>query len=84
MDAKKVGKNAIKLFNRRITDEIFLTIQRDRNLMREYLEAVRKQGAETVNQEIGKIVKAAYKLTDSKEREENPSCTLISSHQIFE
>ena len=51
--------------------------------MLEYLRAVEDQGLDTVNQTIGKEVKAAYKLINVNEREDNPSCTLIQSHQKF-
>jgi len=62
---------------------VFLTIQNNRTLMLEYLRAVEDQGLDTVNQTIGKEVKAAYKLINVNEREDNPSCTLIQSHQKF-
>ena len=35
-------------------------------------------------QTIGKKVKKAYGLTNINDREDNPSCTLIQSHQKFE
>jgi hypothetical protein len=70
--------------NKRITNEIFLLIQNDRKLMYEYLRAVQDNGLDTVNQQIGKAVKAQYQLINVNEREDNPSCTLIQSHQKFE
>jgi len=66
------------------TNEIFLLIQNDRRLMYEYLRAVEEKGLDTVNQQIGKAVKAQYQLINVNEREDNPSCTLIQSHQKFE
>ena len=66
------------------TIEIFLLIQNDRRLMYEYLRAVEEKGLDTVNQQIGKAVKAQYQLINVNEREDNPSCTLIQSHQKFE
>ncbi len=70
--------------NKRITNEIFLTIQNDRELMLEYLRAVEASGLDTVNKTIGKEVKKAYQLTNIDDREDVPSCTLIQSHQKFE
>lgn len=84
MDAKEIAGKAIEIMNKRITNEIFLIIQNDRELMHEYLRAVETQKLDTVNQAIGKAVKEAYKLINVNEREENPSCTLIQSHQKFE
>jgi hypothetical protein len=80
----EIANAAIAQLNRRITNEVFLTIQNDRDLMYQYLRAVEAQGLDKVNQQIGKAVKEAYQLTNAAEREGNPSCTLIQSHQIFE
>ncbi len=84
MTPTEIAQAAISRLNRRITNEVFLTIQNDRNLMQEYLDAVHERGVDTVNQMIGKAVKEGYGLTNLNEREDNPSCTLIQSHQIFE
>jgi hypothetical protein len=82
--ANEIATAAIARLNRRITNEVFLTIQNDRELMLHYLRAVEKDGLDTVNQQIGRAVKAAYQLMNANERENNPSCTLIQSHQIFD
>ncbi len=84
MDAKEIAQEAIGILNKKITNEVFLTIQNNRSLMLEYLRAVEANGIDSVNQTIGKGVKAAYQLTNVNEREDNPSCTLIQSHQKFE
>ena len=52
--------------------------------MLEYLREVEANGLDSVNQTIGKEVKIAYQLMNINEREDNPSCTLIQSHQKFE
>lgn len=80
----EIADMAISIMNKRITNEIFLIIQKDRKLMKEYLRAVEKDGLDFVNQTIGRKVKEAYNLTNLNDREDNPSCTLIQSHQIFE
>jgi hypothetical protein len=84
MTANEIADKAIEMMNKRITNEIFLIIQNDRDLMREYLRAVEKNGLDSVNMTIGKRVKTSYKLVNLNDREDNPSCTLIQSHQIFE
>jgi len=84
MDAKEIALEAIGILNKKITNEVFLTIQNNRSLMLEYLRAVEANSLDSVNQTIGKEVKAAYQLTNVNEREDNPSCTLIQSHQKFE
>jgi len=83
MTPNEIAAAAIGRLNRRITNEVFLTIQNDRELMLDYLRAVERDGLDTVNQQIGKAVKTAYQLSNASERENNPSCTLIQSHQIF-
>ena len=83
MNAKGIAEKAISKFNKKITDKLFLTIQGDRKLMLEYLKLIEKNGVDSVNKAIGKAIKAAYKLTNAKERENNPSSTLIQSHQAF-
>jgi hypothetical protein len=50
MAAKEIAEEAIKKMNKRITNEIFLIIQNDRELMKEYLRAVEGSGLDTVNQ----------------------------------
>ena len=82
MNPNEIAREAISLLNKKITNEIFLTIQNNRPLMTAYLRAVEDDGLDTVNQTIGKAVKLAYKL-ENDDREENPSCTLIQSHQQF-
>ncbi len=84
MTPSEIAATAIASLNRRITNEIFLVIQKDGDLMYHYLRAVENSGLDTVNQQIGKAVKAAYQLDNANERENDPSCTLIQSHQIFE
>lgn len=84
MKPKQVAEEAIRRLNKKITNEIFLIIQNDRDLMKEYLRAVETSGLDIVNQTIGKEVKNAYGLVNINDREDNPSCTLIQSHQKFE
>jgi hypothetical protein len=84
MKANELGQIAIQKLNKRITNEIFFIILRDRELMHEYLKLVESNGLDIVNRSIGKEVKKTYGLTNIDEREDNPTCTLIQSHQKFE
>ena len=83
MDLENFIKRVISLKNRTITDEIFLLIQHDRDLMQNYLRLVENEGLNQVNRQIGKVVKKAYRLNDDEIREDDPHSTLIRSHQIF-
>lgn len=80
MTPEEIAIKAIKILNDRITDEIFLIIQHDGNLMREYLRAVENIGLDKVNQTIGKMVKESYRLENSN-RDFKPKSTLIKSFQ---
>jgi len=83
--AAEIAKEAIAKLNKRITNEVFLIIQNDRDLMHDYLLAVAEtKDLRSVNSTIGKAVKLAYGLDNSGERDDNPSCTLIQSHEMFE
>ena len=84
MTPNEIAEEAIRRMNKRITNEIFIIIQNDRELMHEYLRAIQSNGLDIVNQTIGKKVKTSYNLVNINDRENNPSCTLIQSHQIFE
>ena len=84
MDPKAIAQEAISKLNKEITNNIFLIIQNDRDLMQKYLHTVQELGLDQVNTTIGKEVKAAYNLKNIDDREDNPSCTLIQSHQKFE
>jgi hypothetical protein len=84
MMPSEIADEAIRRMNKKITNEIFLIIQNDSNLMKNYLRAVESNGLDSVNQTIGKKVKISYGLANINDREDNPSCTLIQSHQKFE
>lgn len=83
MKPNEIAKIAIAKMNKEITNEIFKIIQKDKDLMHEYLKSVEVNTLDTTNQLIGKEVKKAYGLKNS-DRENEPSCTLIQSHQTFE
>ena len=79
-----IAQKAIEKLNKQITNEVFLIIQSDKDLMHNYLKAVEEKGLDVVNRTIGLEVKKQYNLVNINDREENPSCTLIQSHQKFE
>ncbi len=83
MTPEELAREAIAKFNKKITNEVFLTIQNDRDLMQKYLRVVETKGLNVTNQIIGKVIKARYHLENIEDREYNPSCTLIQSHQKF-
>lgn len=83
MTPVEIVNAAIAKMNKKITNEIFLIIQNDPELMYQYLRSVERDGLDKVYQDIGRIVKSSYHLVNDG-RENNPTCTLIQSHQKFE
>ncbi len=84
MTPTEIAENAFQRINKKITNIVFLEIQNDRELMRHYLRCIENHGLDNTNQQIGKAVKQRYQLTNAIERDNDPSCTLIQSHQTFE
>lgn len=83
MDLANFTQKVLENFRLRITDEVFLMIQNDRVLMRDYLQAVSENGKDTVNRYLGKAVKKEFDLEDLPSRQEEPKSTLIGSHQEY-
>lgn len=83
MSIEALADEAISQLNKRITDEIFMIIQNDRNLMKQYIKLAEEHTHEVVNRSIGKRVKKEYNLSN-QERGKSPTSTLIDSYQEFE
>lgn len=65
-------------FMRDITDHVFLKIQNDEELMREYQRQVNENSLKVVNTSIGKKVKELFKLENGPECD-TPRSWLIQS-----
>lgn len=70
-------------YAKEITDQIFLLIQNNHDLMYEYLHLVEQHGVTSVNQQIGKHIKTRFSLTNDDSRQDLPKSVLIQSHQEF-
>ncbi|MCK4739528.1 MAG: hypothetical protein KAT46_06230 [Deltaproteobacteria bacterium] len=80
---EEFSKEVFEKVSMHITDSVFLTIEKDRTLMKKYLQLVDDKGLNTVNQNLGKLIKKEYGLKDKPERVEKPQSVLIQSHQVF-
>ena len=71
-----------KYFNpETIVDDIFVFIQNDRTLMKEYLELVsREKNLKYVNSQISQEIEKSLNLSNEKEEEKNPKSLLIQSY----
>ena len=77
-DLSKYSKDVIAKFSKKITDEIFLFIQKDKVLMHRYLKLVEQNGLSVVNRHIGKCIKKEYKLKNHAMRQKQPKSTSYS------
>ena len=76
-----IADRAMDRLNLRLTDLVFLTIQNDRELMHEFMDAVGKFGWETVNQTIGRRVEGRYNLErKGRKRNNMPESILALSY----
>ncbi len=83
-ELNEFSEAVLQQFSKRITDEVFLMIQNDNELMYQYLKLVEEKGLTVVNQQIGKKIKIRFNLTNEITRNEIPKSTLIKTHQEFE
>ena len=85
MEIRDLVEKVIAQKNKTIIDDVFLLIQNNRDLMKEYLYLVQEKGLQTVNQQIGKMVMKQYGLKhDDTGRNYEPKSTLISSYTELE
>ena len=59
---EKLGRKAIHKFTKCITDQLFIFIQQDEELFKEYLEAATESTTQGVNSVLGKMITEAYHL----------------------
>ena len=81
-DLKKFNDKVIAQYSKTITNSVFLMIQNDKALMKEYLKLVNLHNVHTVNKTLGRKIKDSFNLSNTT-RENKPTSTLIQSHQKF-
>jgi hypothetical protein len=82
MDEKKVdklGRKVLNAFTRRITDEVFLFIERNPEFLKEYQNLVKEFSAHGVNAALGKMITEAYGL-ENDGKETRPDCPLLKKY----
>jgi hypothetical protein len=82
MEIKEFLEKVIAGKNRRITDDFFLFIQNDRELMKDYLYLVQEHDLQTVNQQIARGIEAEYGLIACGENNE-PESKLITTYSLL-
>ena len=82
MTANEYAEKVVLDFMKNITDHVFLNIQNNEALMREYQTQVNENGLQTVNQSIGKRVKELFQL-ESDVMSNSPKSWLIKDFTTF-
>jgi hypothetical protein len=83
-DLAEFNKKVLDTFAKRITDEVFLMIQNDRDLMQAYLKIVGSKTKPVVNRGLGQAIKKRFELTNEPTRNDQPRSLLLVSFQEFE
>jgi hypothetical protein len=83
MNLKVFSDKALAKYAKTITNGVFAFIQNDRELMHDYLRTVEKNGLDATNRHIDKSVKTKLNLDKVKQRTNDPTSTIIQSHQEF-
>lgn len=60
--ATTFAKKVIEAFRKDLTDNIFLYIENDEDLMNEYLDAISESDRKTVNSWLGKLIKEEFSV----------------------
>lgn len=79
LKAEQLGKKVLTRFTRRIVDQVFLFIQDDPELLREYQEVVRESTPNGVNSVLGRMITEAYDLINLN-KEKRPESRLLKKY----
>ena len=80
MNQNDYADAVVKGFVRDITDYVFLSIQNDDLLMRDYQTNVNRYGLDKVNMAIGEKIKTLLNLDNDDGKNDNPESHLIKSY----
>jgi hypothetical protein len=81
-DINTFTKKTLDRFAKEMTDQVFVFIQKDRELMHDYLMLLSKHNLKNLNSTIAKAVKKRFVLTN-KINKGTPKSTLIQSYEEF-
>ncbi len=83
MEIKDFTSKLIAAFDKQITDQVFLFIESERELMSNYLNTVANNELNVVNSSIAKAIKKHYELQNLDSKNESPKSKLIESYEEF-
>jgi len=79
MNVNEYAEQVVNDFITDITDHLFLSIEREDKLIREYMKNVNRYGLDAVNMTIGRKVKEILNLENLDEND-NPKSRIIQSY----
>ena len=79
MGVNEYAEQVVNNFIHEITDNLFLSIERDDEKMRDYMTNVNRFGLDTLNMAIGKKIKERLNLENEGENP-NPKSRLIKAY----
>lgn len=83
-DLKEFKERVIEKFSSTITDNVFLMIQNDKKLMKEYLQLLEKHKLNVLNSSLAKEIKKRYNLENRDLKNKTPKSNLIQTFETFE
>ena len=82
MSKDEYAEKIVENFMENITDHVFLNIQNNEALMREYQSQVHQHSLQSINTAIGKKVKEIFELQNKSESNQ-PASWLIKSYMKY-
>ena len=79
MSSEDFAKKVAAQFCLELTDQLFMYIENDKNLMQDYLRLVSEEGLFKANQNLGSNFKKLFNV-DNIEEDNNPNSKLIKSY----
>ena len=81
LDISQFTQHVLNEFTEQLTDQVFLFIENDRELLGQYLHTVEGKELDTVNAHIAKAIKRHFALESKGERCDTPKSKLIQGYE---
>ena len=82
-DISQFTQSVLNEFTERLTDQVFLFIENDRELLGQYLHTVEGKELDTVNAHIAQAIKRHFGLEIKGEKCNTPNSKLIQGYEKF-
>ena len=82
-DNSQFTQSVLNEFTERLTDQVFLFIENDRELLGQYLHTVEGKELDTVNAHIAQAIKRHFGLESKGEKCNTPNSKLIQGYEKF-